>query len=359
MSTQRSHTPERTGEDWPRTIGFGSRIRLRADPRAALVTVLLLAAAFGAILTTLATGALPVPPDQVFAALLGRGDPFTDFALFELGFPRVAAALTVGAALGAAGMLIQSLTSNPLGSPDVIGFNAGAATGAVVGLLVLRLDVAGASLCALVAGLLTAALVIGASNATDGIDSGYRLILVGIGVGAALLGLNSYLITRARVEDTKSTTRWLAGSLSDATWGGVAVVAIALVVLLPACAWLADRLRIAGLGPQVAVALGVRLRPMTIGVLVVAVALCSAAVVAAGPIGFVALAAPQLAGKLTGTPAGGVASSAAMGALLLAVSDLVAQRAFADADLPVGVVTGVVGGAYLVWVLAREWRTSP
>ncbi|AKU18277.1 FecCD family ABC transporter permease [Luteipulveratus mongoliensis] len=338
----------------PSTVRIGSSIRLRTDRRAVVVCVALAALCVVAAFVTLGTGSLPVSPMEVLRTVVGRGAAGNDFVVMDIGLPRACNALLVGAALGVAGALIQALTRNPLGSPDVVGFDSGAATGALIGLLILNVGPSGVSTLAVVGGLATAAAVYFFSAGGSG--NGYRLILVGIGVGATLTAVNSYLLTRSRSYDSLVAARWLAGSLNDSTWRDVTVIGIGLVLLLPCGVALSRQLRIFQLGEETAAALGVRVGRLHIAVLAVSVGLAALAISTAGPVSFVALVAPQLVARVTRGAAPQVVSSALMGALLLTVSDFVAQRAFGSTDLPVGVVTGGVGGVYLVWLLSREWR---
>lgn len=169
--------------------------------------------------------------------------------------------------------------------------------------------------------------------------------------------MSAYLLTRSTVRESMNATRWLVGSLNSSDWVDVAVAGAGLLILLPAALVVGRQLRVVLLGPEVASALGVRLGLVTAATLTVSVGLSAVAVMAAGPISFVALAAPQLALRLVGgRRAPVVLASAAMGATLLAASDLIGSRAFGDTDLPVGVITGGVGGIYLAWLLSREWR---
>lgn len=322
--------------------------------RSATVTAVLVALGVLALVVTLGSGPLPVNPIGVVRAIAGTADGGATFAVMQVGLPRILTAWFVGLALGAAGSLVQALTANPLGSPDVIGFDAGAATGALVGILVLGLPPLGYSALAVLVGLAVAA---GVYLLAGRRDTGYRIVLVGIGVGACFDAVNAWLLTRSDATESLDATRWLIGSLSQSTWRTVEVAMIGVLVLLPLAAVLARHLRMLLMGTETATALGVPVGRVTAATLALSVALSALAVLVAGPISFVALAAPQLANRLCGgrrLPY--VVASAAMGGLLLVVSDLLGQRAVPGTPVPVGIVTGVVGGGYLAWLLAHEWR---
>jgi len=185
---------------------------------------------------------------------------------------------------------------------------------------------------------------------------GVRLVLVGVGVAAMLDAFNVFLITRARLEDAIAAQVWLIGSLNGADWQDAGPLLIAVGVLLPITVVFGRRLNMLGMGDEVAGSLGVpveRTRTVLLGIGVLFVALATAA---AGPIAFVALAAPQVAMRLTRSTDLGLVAPAAMGALIVMSSDWIAQRIRTDTPLPVGILTAAVGGIYLVWLLAHEWR---
>ena len=332
----------------------GGRLVVLYRPRSVLTCVVLLAATLAVAVVSLGTGEYPVPPGEVVRALLGRADADATWVVTTLRLPRAVAAILVGAALGVAGGIVQGVARNPLASPDIVGFTTGSATGALLQILVLGGGPVAIASGAVGGGLATAALVI-ALTWRAGAD-GYRLILVGVGVGAILVSVNAYLLTRADAGAALSAAVWLTGSLNVRTWDYVVPLAAALAVLLPVAAALARPLRTMELGDDTATGLGVavgRIRPLLVAV---AVALTGAAVATAGPIGFVALAAPQLARRLARTPGVAPAPAACMGALLVVASDLVAQRLLAPVLLPVGIVTAGLGGGYLVFLLVSEWR---
>jgi iron complex transport system permease protein len=181
---------------------------------------------------------------------------------------------------------------------------------------------------------------------------GYRLVLIGIGISALLQAVNSYLITRATRDDAFAAAHWMVGSVNGRGWEHVWPITAALAVLVPLAVVLARPLTMLELGDDAARALGVNAERSRLALVLVAVALTAVGTASTGPIWFVALAAPQLARRLTRAAAPGLVSAALMGALLLAASDLAAQRLL-SVDLPVGVMTGAVGGLYLAWLLFR------
>ena len=314
------------------------------------LTVVLLAAAVLAI----CTGDYPLSPGEVFATLFGGGDPGSSFIVETLRLPRVLTGLLVGAALGIAGAIFQRITRNPLGSPDVIGFTTGSATGALMVILLFDGDSRQIAIGAVAGGMITAAAVYLLSM--RGGVHGYRLVLVGIGIGAMLLAANDYLITRARRDDAYEAARWLLGSLNGSSWDQVTPVAISLAVLVPIALVLSRRLQMLEMGDDSARALGVNIQRSTLALATTGVALTAVGVASTGPIAFVALAAPQLAKRLTRGSSPGLVTSALMGALVIVLSDIVALN-ISPKDLPVGVVTGLVGGVYLAFLLASEWRS--
>ncbi|WP_307820125.1 FecCD family ABC transporter permease [Rhodococcoides fascians] len=326
----------------------------RIDVRTVLVcAALLLLTAVVAVLA-IGTGDYHVPPGQVLAAVFGDAPRITEIVVMQSRFPRVALAFLFGAALGVSGAIFQSLTRNPLGSPDIIGFSTGAYTGALVVILTLGGGYYRTGVGALVGGLVAAAAVYVLAY-KRGVQ-GFRLIIVGIAVSAVLASVNTWLVVKADVSEAIAAAVWGAGTLNGLGWPQVVPVLVALAVVTPVAAALSTRLPVLEMGDDAARALGIRVEPTRLMLVILGVALTALVTAAAGPISFVALAAPQLARRLTGTSSVAMVPAACMGALLLIVSDVAAQRVFAPTQLPVGVVTVCVGGAYFVWLLAREGR---
>ncbi|WP_017626899.1 FecCD family ABC transporter permease [Nocardiopsis chromatogenes] len=338
-----------------RPVRFGG-VSFLLRPRTAVVLGALVAAIAAVFAALLMLGEYEISLPRVAAALAGTGERLDLFFVRDVRLPRAWVAVLVGASLGVAGAVFQSLSRNPLGSPDIIGFTGGAATGAVLTILVLGGSMLQVSLGAVVGGVATAGLVY--LLAMRGGVQGYRLILVGIGINAMLVSVRDYLITRADLTEAKAAQVWMIGSLNARGWGEVVAVAVCMAVLLPPLLAMGPRLRLMEMGDQTAHALGVPVQRTQALALLAASALTGAAIAVAGPISFIALAAPQLARRLLRSDGTTLFGSALMGALLLTAADLVAQHAVGEARLPVGAVTAVIGGSYLVWLLYREWRTG-
>ncbi|MFC4950493.1 FecCD family ABC transporter permease [Pseudonocardia sp. GCM10023141] len=357
MSAPTRIRPTRTAPRRNRTLRlFGGGVSLRWEVRAALTVVGLLLVLVLLGVAALLTGAVAIPPSEVLAGLLGHGSRSTDYAVLGLRLPRLATGIVVGAALGISGAIFQTVSRNPLGSPDIIGFTTGAASGAIVAILVWGSG-GGSSVtssAAVIGGLVTAVIVYGLAY-RRGVD-GFRLILTGIGVGALLASLNAYLITRAQLRNAQEAQAWLVGSLNGRTWEDAFWVMMALLVTVPIALGLGRRLAMLEMGPEAARARGVPVDGTSLVLVAVAVVMTAVATAATGPVAFVALAAPQLARRLSRTEGAGLVTAALMGAALLTASDIVAQRLVPSRPLPVGIGTAAVGGVYLAWLLAREWR---
>jgi iron complex transport system permease protein len=243
---------------------------------------------------------------------------------------------------------------NPLGSPDVLGLAQGATAGALTVIVLFSGGAAAVTLGALVGGLVTG-LAVYLLAWKRGVH-GYRLVLVGIGVNAVATAVNGYLVTKADFVDAARAVVWMAGSLDGRDWSQVWPLLILCALLLPLVLGNARGLRMLEMGDDTAYALGVRVERVRLLLMASAVLLTAAATAAAGPVAFVALTAPQLARRLTRSPGPNLVPSLGMGAALLVTADWASQRAFGADQLPVGVVTGVLGGVYLLRLLVAERR---
>ncbi|MGW2238990.1 FecCD family ABC transporter permease [Streptomyces sp. NPDC001759] len=331
-------------------------LSLRLDVRAVTVVVLLLLAALAASVVLIGTGDFPIPAGDVVRTLLGDGNAGQEFIVNELRLPRVLVGLLVGASLGLGGALFQAVTRNPLGSPDVLGLGQGATAGALVVIVLFSGSAAQVTLGALVGGLATG-LAIYLLAWKRGVH-GYRLVLVGIGVSAIVTAVNGYLLTVSDIVDAARALVWMTGSLNGRDWDQVWPLLALCAVLVPLVLANGRGLRMMEMGDDVSNALGVRVERVRALLMVAAVLLVATATAAAGPVGFVSLTAPQLARRLTRSPGPNLLPSLCMGAALLVTADWASQRAFGADQLPVGVVTGVLGGVYLLGLLVAERRAG-
>ncbi|MEK7418284.1 MULTISPECIES: FecCD family ABC transporter permease [Delftia] len=323
----------------------------RPRPLAVGMALVVLALVLGVLL--LGTGTLSLSPAEVLDSLLGTGsNPAAERIVQRVRLPRVLTAVFVGASLGMAGAIFQSISRNALGSPDVIGFTTGAASGAIALIVLGDAGPLWTSLAAVLSGMATAAVVLALSGGRRA-AGGYRLVLVGIGVGATLSGLNTILLVMGDLDRAVAAQRWLAGSLSARTWAHVVPAALGFIAIVPVVLWCARRINLLELGDDAATQLGVNVPRTRLTMVMAAVALTAIATAAAGPIAFIALAAPQVARRLGLSPDVPLFTAAAMGAVLLLAADMLSQWAPVRLHLPIGLVTGLLGGVYLLWLLFR------
>ncbi|QFQ88487.1 iron chelate uptake ABC transporter family permease subunit [Paracoccus kondratievae] len=325
-------------------------------PRAVAVCVVLASACLVLGLLLLGTGTMALSPIQVVEGLAGlSAEPKVARVLHGIRLPRVLTGALVGASLGMAGAVFQSLSRNALGSPDVIGFTTGAATGALLQIILFNAGAFQVASAAVGAGLATALVVLALSRGgRGGTGGGYRLILIGIGIGAVMTGVNNLLMVMGNLDRAMSAQIWLAGSLNARGWAHVWPVAAGLALFVPPLVLNARRLAIMELGDEMAVQLGVNIARNRAMLVIAAVGLTAVATASAGPIAFIALAGPQIARRLTRVAEVPLISGALTGACLLMAADLLSQRAPFGLMLPIGTMTGLCGGFYLLWVLMRE-----
>jgi iron complex transport system permease protein len=332
--------------------------RLRRG-RLVTVTLLCLAAVVALGLVGIVAGSSSLTIADVALTLLGGGTPAQQLIVVDLRLPRVAAGLLVGIALGLAGALTQTFARNPLATPDILGVTSGASFGAVAAIVLGGGSYAvGASLlslglpaAAVLGALLTSAIVYGLAW-RGGIDS-YRLILIGIGATATLTGVTTFLVARAQITDAAAAAQWLVGSLSGVSWASVWPVLVAVVVITPIALAQSADLEVSRLGDDISTGLGVAVQRHRLLIIVCAVVLTAAAVSAAGPIEFVAFVAPQIARRLAKTGRPPLLASGLVGAIIVVGGDALA-RGVLPGEVPVGIITTIVGAPYLIWLLTRR-----
>ena len=322
-------------------VRAGRRHRVRRRILAMSIMSVLVVVLFAAMLML---GNTIYPLSDVLAVLSGQQVPGASFAIGTLRLPRALTAVLAGIAFGVAGSTFQTMLRNPLASPDVIGITSGASAAAVLSLVVLHWSGAATMALALVAGIATAVIIYLAAR--GGESTGGRLILIGIGVGAML---------DAAVWDLAVATRWMTGSLNGSRMEDLPPLLIAVIVLVPVVLLLSRDLSALELGDASATALGVRVDRTRILLVVAAVALACVATATTGPIAFVAFLAGPIAARIVGPGSPVILPAALTGACLVLAADLLGQFAF-DTKFPVGVITGILGAPYLIYLLIRTSR---
>ncbi|MBS4209503.1 iron chelate uptake ABC transporter family permease subunit [Bacillus sp. FJAT-50079] len=346
-----------------RPIDFGRRyvringpIKLRIDMKSLIITAILILLTIAVAIFALMTGTLKLSVQEVFSAFVGQASGMKRTVVMEWRLPRILAAIIFGAGLAVSGAIFQSITRNPLGSPDIIGFTSGSYTGALVAMLVSgATSYIGVATGALIGGFATAIIIylLAFRKGTQG----FRLIIVGIAISAVLGSVNSMLLLKSDAEVALTAAAWGVGSLNGIDWEQ-AILPIIVVIFLLICAWIMNRpLREMELGDDAAKSHGVRIGRDQLLLILIAVALTAAPTAVMGPISFVALVAPQIALRLTKS-AESLFPIAAMGAFLLLGADVLAQRIISGNIFPVGVVTLSLGGIYLIYLLFHQARTT-
>lgn len=322
-------------------------LTLTAGLLAALIVL-----AFGAVLV----GPYGLSPGQVVLALLGQGDPQAQIVVWHIRLPRVGAALLVGAALAAAGATYQALFRNPLVSPDILGVSAGAGLGAVAGIF-LSLPVAAIQGAAFVGGMAAVGIVMLVGAMVRNADQTLTLVLLGVVVGALAGAATSLLKVMADPYDQlPAITFWLLGSLAAITTRDILpALPMVLMGLLP-LALLRWRINVLSLGDEEARALGVEAGRTRLVVIAAATLITASVTALAGVVGWVGLVIPHIARMLVGPGFGRLLpTSVLIGAGYLLLVDTLA-RTIAAAEVPLGVLTAVIGAPFFVWLLARGRR---
>lgn len=300
-------------------------------------------------LSQFCVGPSGIAPAALFGAFI---DPQSAdrFLVFTLGLPRYIVGLLAGAALGASGAIFQNVTRNPLASPDVLGFGAGAATGAIGALLLNLQTRTSTAAMAAVGGLLSATLVYTLAGGRR--CAPRQLILTGIMVSALLSAVNGYLLLNIDAQDTQVVLAWLSGSLNAASWQDVPVFAAVSAALVTLSVLLHRSFHLLAFDDERVMTLGGRPDAhralwIVLGVLLVAITTATT-----GPIAFVALAAPHIARRFNQGRLSNVLIPAVIGAILVTACDAIAANAL-PIHPPVGIVTGALGGLYLLSLLVR------
>jgi iron complex transport system permease protein len=293
---------------------------------------------------------------DVLGVILGDQAAGAQFVVGRLRLPRASLAVLVGLSFGLAGVTFQTLLRNPLASPDIIGVTEGASAAAAIAIVSFSLSGLVVSWLAVAAGT-GVALAIYLLAYRRGVAAGTRLILIGIGVAAMMRSVVSWQLERASNPQFAEALRWLTGSLNGALWRDVLVVLVALVTLGTVVLLQTRDLAAAQLGDDAAAALGVRVERLRLLTIVAAVGMICFATAASGPIAFLAFLSGPIAARVVGPRGSLLVPSALVGALLTLVADFAGQHAFGT-RLPVGVVTGILGAPYLLYLIVRINRVG-
>ncbi|PID03039.1 iron ABC transporter permease [Sporosarcina sp. P2] len=305
------------------------------------------------LIISLSIGSSFISPWTIVKDLIGVVEP--DFILNQLRLPRVLLAFMVGAALGVAGAILQAIIRNPLASPDIIGITAGASAGAIVFIVVFLGTISATfmPLAAILGALLVASAIylLAWNNGVTPI----RLVLIGIGVAAAMKAIVMMMIV---LSDTAVTTKaylWLTGSLYGSNWDHVYSMLPFILIFIPLTGILARSVSAKELGDDIAVGLGVKVQSRRFTLLLISVALAGSAAAFAGGIEFVGLIAPHIGRMLIGRSfAALIPVSALIGGMIVVLADLVARTAFLPLDIPAGVFTAAIGAPFFIYLLFRN-----
>ena len=339
----------------PATVDAVARNRVRRSARRRLVIAVLAVLVVVAFAASLMIGRTFYPPGDVIRVVLGQDVPGASFTVGRLRLPRAVLAVAAGLSFGLAGVTFQTMLRNALASPDVIGITSGAGAAAVFAIVFLGWSGTAVSVTAIVAAL-GVALLMYALAFTDGVV-GTRMILIGIGIAAMARSVTSWVLSEAGAWDFAEALRWLTGSLNGATWEAAVPALVALVLLAPVLLALTRQLGALQLGDDTASALGIRVDRTRVVAIVAAVGLLAFATAACGPIAFVSFLAGPIAARIVGPNGSMLVPAALVGALLVLVADLVGQFALGT-RFPVGVVTGVLGAPYLIYLIVRTNRAG-
>jgi iron complex transport system permease protein len=341
---------------YPGSAGFAV-LRIRSfsvlvHRRSAAVAAALLLLLAAVMLLSACVGQTYVPPGEVWRTLRGTSGTY-DLVVGELRVPRIVLGALVGAALGLSGALVQTVTRNPLASPDVIGVGHGAAAATVLALATGAVASPGALPAVSVAGGLVAAVLVYVLAWRRGMQPS-RFVLTGVGVGVALSAVVQLYLTESELDAAEQVKLWLTGSLNGRGWDQAEPLAWVLLLSVPGLVWAGRAQKLLGLDDVTAAALGVRVRWVQLGVTGLGVVLAACATGAAGPVGFVALTAPQVARRVTGAGQLPLVGAGLIGAVVVVGADLVGRTVVPPLEIPVGALTSLVGGPYLLWLLGRR-----
>ena len=326
------------------------------EKRALAVNLGLLGGLITACIIYLSSGSVPLSPSAVLPAVMGQGDRMTAFVIQELRLPRLMAACFTGAAFALSGILMQTLARNRLATPGIIGIDNGATAFAVASIVGMGVSIAPPAMA--LAGATTAAVLTFGLAAGSG-TQGYRFIVAGIGVGAVFGAVTQLMLAQVAIDTAHAAYPWTVGSLNARPAGALELLGISLALGIIAALMLARSLTLLRFNDPTARGLGVRVNVRRWQVLMLSVVLTAFAVAVAGPVGMVALIGPEIARSLSSSRHVPILAATIAGALVMLLADLAGRTLLAPIEIPVGIVTAVIGGPWLLWILMRPQRSRP
>lgn len=339
------------------------RLSYRIDRRVPFVALMLIAFTFIVLVMSISYGEYDISPLEVVQTMthtLDEAHPqYRQFNLvvFTFRLPRIWVAFMAGAALATSGAIMQGITRNPLADPYLLGVSGGAGLAAVA-VIVLRDDVPMRYLQWLAfGGALTAAVVIYGLAWKGGSSAPMRLILIGVAIAAIINALTTMILVSGQITQVQQAYVWLSGSVYGRTWQHVHLLAGWLVILLPVAFLSARWLNVLNMGDEPAKGLGMQVERQRGVLLILSVALAAGAVAVSGTIGFVGLVAPHVTRRLVGAGHEGLLPiSALFGGALLVTADLIGRWVISPSEIPIGIVTAMIGAPYFLYLLYRGYN---
>lgn len=299
-------------------------------------------------------GSLFIAPLDVIKSLIGMGEPSYTMIIQQFRLPRIITALLVGAVLAGAGAILQSLVRNPLASPDLIGITQGAAvTGVIFIMFFEHVSIFYLPIVAMFGAAVTTFMLY-ALSWKKGVTP-FRLVLIGVGLDAALQGLVKMFLVISPLYTTEKAQIWLTGSVYGSSWHEVIILTIGVMILFPIALSLTMKINTYQLGDDVAASIGNSVQRNRFFLLAISAAMIGLAVSVAGPIGFVGLLAPHIARKIVGSSFGMLFPfTLCIGGTIVMLADLIARTILPSDDLPVGIFTSLIGAPFFIFLLLRS-----
>lgn len=341
--------PKRPGRDAATVVLRGGPFSLLVGRRPVLAALGLAALGLLAVVISAYAGQSDLGVSRTFQAVLGQGDRFDVLLVQKFRLGRITAGLVAGAALGLAGCLTQTLARNRLATPELLGVNDGATAAVLFSVTVSATGTFGAWWAGPLGALVAVLLVTAVSGGLG--QRGYRVLVVGLAMSALASAVTQVIISRRSLNSASSLYVWTSGSLNGRSYSVALPVLAGLCVLVPLALVAARHLAVLRFDDSTASSLGAGPGRVRVLCMLLAVALAGLAVGICGPVGFVALASPVIASRLAGPLRVPLIGSMLTGAVLVVVADTLGRIVFPGTELPVGVVTTVLGGPFLLWVL--------